>query len=321
MQDRTGPPRVPIKLNPEPVERVWGGTAVSKAFGWAAPKGMTIGEWWTLSFRHDHPSRMADGRFAGIPLPQLTAAHPELLGKGVRPELLIKFLDSADRLSVQVHPDDAVAEEMGLESGKTECWYYLQSSRGATIYHGIKDGVEVDAFIRKASENPSPDAMVSMINPVEVKEGAFSFISAGTVHAVGEGVFLMEVQQNSDTTFRIYDWGRPRELHLEEARKAILGARSEPFRTGTGQNDDLLVSCNKFIMKKLDFSSSTGVPCPGNLYASLICIRGSGTISCEGYTSTFREGDSYFLPARCETLEVSSLGKTVCIFSQQFCKS
>lgn len=323
MTSESGLAPVPMKLAPHPVERVWGGCAVEKAYGWKAPEGKTIGEWWTLSFRHDFPSEIADGRFAGIPLPQLTAAHPELLGQGVEPELLIKFLDSADRLSVQVHPDDALAKEMGLDSGKTECWYYLESEPGATIYHGIRKGIEIDAFIDEAAKNPPPEKMLSLIDAKEVKAGELSLIRAGTVHAMGAGVFLMEVQQNSDTTFRIYDWGRPRPLHIEEARKALKNAKPDAMDSCEVTSDAPTLTCDKFVMNRIEVSGTSDkpeankVPDPGDAYACLSIIHGSGKLVCDGYESGFEGGDTFFLPAKCPSLSIEGKSETVCIFSQQ----
>lgn len=250
MKTKQAVPRSPIKLAPVPVDRVWGGKAVEKQFGWKPPPDRTIGEWWILSFRHDHPSVIADGFFVGIPLPQLLYAHPELLGLDAEPALLIKILDSADRLSVQVHPDDRLAKEMGLDSGKTECWYYLESAPGAKIYCGLADGVDLDTFLDHAAKSPEPDDMEALLKAVPVKEGALSFIPAGTVHALGKGVLMLEVQQNSDTTFRIYDWGRPREVHIDQARRAMKAAQESSDIADDGSDAERLVHCAKFDLRR-----------------------------------------------------------------------
>lgn len=305
----------PMKLKPEPVERVWGGEAVKRKFGWTPPEGKTIGEWWTLSFRHDHPSVVADGAFEGIPLPQLIYAHPELLGEGVEPALLIKILDSAQRLSVQVHPDDRLAREMGLDSGKTECWYYLESEPGALIYCGLKGGVDVASFFEKAKQNPGPEEMAALMNGVDVKEGELSFISAGTLHAIGEGVLLMEVQQNSDTTFRIYDWGRPREVHLEEAMHTMLETEPEDSEVHPSAESGPLVKCGKFIMSRIPCQGKETLPPTGNVYGALTCLDGQGRLSCEGYESDYRTGDTWFLPAGSPALVIE--GEALMIHSTQ----
>ncbi|MHC4943110.1 MAG: type I phosphomannose isomerase catalytic subunit [Planctomycetota bacterium] len=309
--------RRPIKLAPEPVERIWGGQAVKKKFGWTPPEGKTIGEWWILSFRHDHPSFIADGEFKDIPLPQLVEAYPELLGMGVDPALLIKILDSADRLSVQVHPDDRLAREMGLDSGKTECWYYLESEPGAAIYCGLKEGVDLDTFFTRATQNPDPEAMETMMNIVPVKEHSLSFIPAGTLHAIGKGVLLMEVQQNSDTTFRIYDWGRPREVHLEQARQAMEKTLLDNCDEEEILEEGVLVSCEKFIMRKTGGSKSGRFPSSGAAYSSLTCLEGEGAIKCEDYESPFHPGDTWFVPAGCPDIVYENRNEGLWIFSQQ----
>jgi len=317
MNDEMMIQRIPIKLKPEPVERVWGGVAARRAFGWAPPEGKTIGEWWVLSFRHDHPSWISEGEFEGHPLPQLIHAQPELLGENVEPALLIKILDSAQSLSVQVHPDDKLAKEMGLDSGKTECWCYLDSEPGAFIYCGIKDGVSSKEFFDIAENSPTPSAMDHAMEKVHVKEGALSFISAGTVHAIGQGVFLMEVQQNSDTTFRIYDWGRPREVHIKEARMAVDNSNPEPFRINDGQEAGVLVECDKFVVDRFRFEKDGTIPSTGETYSSITCLAGKGEIKCESYHSPFNKGDTWFIPAECPALLVNGSDESVWIVSSQ----
>jgi mannose-6-phosphate isomerase len=258
---------------------------------------------------------VADGAFEGIPLPQLVYAHPELLGEGVEPALLIKILDSAQRLSVQVHPDDRLAREMGLDSGKTECWYYLESEPGALIYCGLKEGVETAPFFEKARQNPGPEEMAALMNAVEVKEGELSFISAGTLHAIGKGVLLMEVQQNSDTTFRIYDWGRPREVHLDDALRAMVETQPEEAEVHPSAERGTLVKCGKFIMSRIPCRGREAFPPTGPVYGALTCLDGQGAIRCEGYTSGYRGGDTYFLPAGCPALELE--GDSIWIHSTQ----
>lgn len=303
-----GTGRRPYKLAPAPVERVWGGAAAAAVFGWRAPEGRRIGEWWVLSFRRDAPSVVAEAPFEGIPLPQLTAAHPELLGPEGRPDLLVKIIDSEARLSVQAHPDDALAREMGLDSGKTECWVFLSSRPGARIYFGLREGTDPELFFRRARENAPPAVMEAMLNSVPVEEGACAFIRAGTLHAIGEGVLLLEVQQNSDTTFRIYDWGRPREVHLEAAERAVkrcgvLTAEIEPPRPA-----GVLVACDKFVLERLRFAGEEPLSPREETWSGLTCIGGSGTIGRPDYESSFAAGDTYFLPAGCPALRVRPRG-------------
>ncbi|MBU0755148.1 MAG: hypothetical protein KJ645_08400 [Planctomycetes bacterium] len=308
--------RTPIKLKPAAVDRVWGGGASEKRFGWPAPAGRTIGEWWVLSFRHDHPSIIEDGIFHRIPLPQLIYAHPELLGKDVEPALLIKILDSADRLSVQVHPDDGLARELGLDSGKTECWLYLESAPKARVYIGPAKGMTPKAFFKAASGNPRPKEMEAMLRAVPVREGDLSFIPAGTIHAIGKGVLLLEVQQNSDTTFRIYDWGRPREVHLKQAQRAVEAA-AQRAETSTAPDENILVSCGKFVLRRIKGSKMCAFPETGPVYAAITCLNGSGLVRSHDYEKGFKPGDTWFLPAHCQEVAFESEKEALWIHSQQ----
>ena len=297
--------RFPMKVAPEPVDRLWGGREAERIFGWAAPEGRTVGEWWILSFREDHSSKIADGPLAGLPLSKLRRDHPSLLGGDEAPSLLIKILDSAQALSVQVHPDDALAHDLKLDSGKTESWYYLESRPGAFIYHGLAEGVSPEAFFEAIRENPSPDRVDALLRRVPVRDGALSFIPAGTIHAVGAGVLLMEVQQNSDTTFRIYDWGRPREVHVNQAERAVLEARPEPAEVRPEVEEGLLVSCARFHFSRHRPASGDRLPGAGERYAALTCLDGSGRIEATGYAADFVKGDTWFLPARSPELTVT----------------
>lgn len=309
--------RVPFKLEPAPVERVWGGSKVSDLFGWSAPVGTTVGEWWLLSFRSDCPSRAAEGPLAGKTMPQIAASHPSLLGEDVEPALLVKIIDSAAKLSVQVHPDDALAREMGLDSGKTECWYYLDSTPGAQIYAGLRDRIDTASFFRLAASNPAPEVMTETLDSVPVRQGEITFIPAGLIHAIGENVVLLEVQQDSDTTFRIYDWGRPRQTHLPEAERAV--ARQEPPRTAVPGEDSegTLVDCPYFSMRRLTLGATGTLPAPGPVYSLATFLAGSGVLFSEGGESRFEAGDSYFLPASSEAVDLKTEGGATVVLSQQ----
>lgn len=314
MKPGSGVPRVPVKLVPEPVERVWGGTGVRRLFGWEPPSGGRIGEWWILSYRRDHPSLIDDGEFRGIPLLQLVQAHPELLGSDGRASLLLKFVDSADRLSVQVHPDDALAAQMGLDSGKTECWYFLESRPGAVIYCGLKQGIDPETFFETVAKEPAPGAVEALLEAVPVRKGRTAFIRAGTVHAIGAGVVLLEVQQNSDTTFRIYDWGRPREVHLEQARRAVMN-------TGGGANrgdapPGTIAASHLFLLREVRVPGGGPLLPPERTWSAVTCLEGRGRLSCETHTSMFVAGDTYFLPAGCPPIAFEGDDRACWVFSQ-----
>lgn len=192
----------PFRLEPTFAERIWGKHDLRP---WYSELGTTekVGEAWLTG-----PSCViATGELKGRTLKDVAADFP----------LLVKILFPADKLSVQVHPDDEQAQALGMPRGKTECWYVLEAEPGATVACGLKPGVKVED-VRVAIEQGRLEELMQM---VPVKVGEMVFVDAGTVHAIGPGVTLLEVQQTSDTTYRLYDYGRPRELHLEQGLKVV----------------------------------------------------------------------------------------------------
>ena len=200
----------PFRLRPFFSERVWGKRSLAP---WFAETGTTelVGEAWLTG-----PQCIAEtGEDAGKPLEAIAAAQgAALLGEGGEREfpLLVKMLFPNEKLSVQVHPDDAKAQAMGQPRGKTECWYVLDAEPGAAVMLGLQDGIDAAAVERGISEG----TLEAMLRSVPVTAGDMIFVDAGTVHAIGPGVVLLETQQTSDTTFRLFDYGRPRELHVRQ---------------------------------------------------------------------------------------------------------
>src|SRR5580692_2244508 len=196
----------PFSLKPWFSERVWGKSDLKP---WFEETGTTelVGEAWLTG-----PQCLVEtGPFQGQTLASVGAKM------GGEFPLLVKILFPADKLSVQVHPDDVQAKAMGETRGKTECWYVLEATRGAAVALGVKDGV--DASVLRAAIVDG--TMESLLRQVPVSVGDMLFVDAGTVHAIGPGVVLLETQQTSDVTYRLYDYGRPRELHLEKGLKVI----------------------------------------------------------------------------------------------------
>ena len=185
----------PFRLEPEFNERIWGKTSLAPWYG-GTGTSKAVGEAWLTA---------SECRVAGT-----EKRLAEVLG-GEFP-LLVKMLFPNDKLSVQVHPNDAEARAMGQHRGKTECWYVLEAEPGAAVALGLKPGVTVGA-LREAAVDGTMEALVEMVS---VSAGDMVFVDAGTVHAIGPGVVLLEVQQTCDITYRLYDYGRPRELHLEQ---------------------------------------------------------------------------------------------------------
>lgn len=218
----------PLRLIPRPVERVWGGRRLAEAFGRPYPVDRPIGEAWEIY--GELP--VAEGEFRGLALDELVARlGPDLLGRGVSPEggfpLLTKWLDCNDWLSIQVHPDDALARELTGQPdarGKTECWFIWEGE--GELLHGLAPGVDPEEWARLEGR-----AMVEGLDRVRPRPGDLLYTAAGTVHALGPGLLLYEIQQSCDLTYRLYDWdrvgldGQPRDTHREEAVRCVLEVR------------------------------------------------------------------------------------------------
>jgi mannose-6-phosphate isomerase len=205
----------PFKLKPKFAERVWGKTSLAP---WYAETGTTekVGEAWLTG----PDCVIVGGAHNGRTLADLSTQCVGTLGDGEFP-ILVKMLFPAEKLSVQVHPNDEEAKALGLKRGKTECWYVLEATEGASVACGLKHGIELD-HVRNAIADGTLEDLLEMV-PVSV--GDMIFVDAGTVHAIGPGVVLLEVQQMCDVTYRLFDYGRPRELHLE-AGLAVVKTRT-----------------------------------------------------------------------------------------------
>jgi len=260
-----------LTFSPRLEERVWGGRKLAR-FGKLLPPKGDIGESWEISDVEGKPSTISRGIYAGFSLRELLERHPDtLLGgperaaKGTFP-LLFKLLDAQENLSVQVHPADADLGPRSAHGGKTEAWVILESEAGKVL-HGLPPRLQRGDFYarmeRLGGKSLPPEEEELFFRWVEVDPGDVVFVPAGTIHAIGKGVLLLEVQQTSDITYRIYDWGRPRELHIREAQR--LG---EPAPVGCpllsvqrappGRGFVPLLDCDKFRMEIL--SLGAGAP-------------------------------------------------------------
>ncbi|MDR2832545.1 MAG: mannose-6-phosphate isomerase, class I [Streptococcaceae bacterium] len=208
----------PLFLNSVLQNKIWGGTRLNSVFGYDLPSDK-VGEYWAISAHPNGVSTVANGEFAGRKLDELWANNRELFGnvKGDVFPLLTKILDAEDWLSVQVHPDDAYGLKHEGELGKTECWYIIDAEPGAQIIYGhhAKTREELTQMINDARWD-------DLLTKVTVKKGDFFYVPAGTIHAIGKGIMILETQQSSDTTYRIYDFDRKddegnlRELHIKQ---------------------------------------------------------------------------------------------------------
>src|SRR5437588_2586363 len=292
----------PFQLLPEFVERVWGTRDLS--FLYKQSVGTTpIGEVWLTGDQ----CRIASGLHKGRTLADLSRQFGSALTGtskcADRFPLLMKVLFPREKLSVQVHPDDTTAQAAGEPCGKTECWYILHAESGAQIGLGFQPGTEVDEIERAIHEH----RMEHLLNWLDVKAGEMYYVDAGTVHAIGPGSVIVETQQNSDTTYRLYDYGRPRELHAEQGLAAVklktnAGKVQRPADHPEPKDGNLnLVSSPCFVVNKRHLDRAWEFRRPRHLKKSVWCVvalRGYGTIECEGAAPvTFSSGDAVVVPA------------------------
>ncbi len=290
----------PLLLKPEFRERIWGTRDLSPLYS-EVPGTVPIGEVWLTG----DDCTVVNGPLAGATLGDLCRRFGrDLVGdtalEANRFPLLIKFLFPREKLSVQVHPDDEAARRMGQPCGKTECWYVLKADPGAQIALGLKSGATREQFAQAIREVRAEQ----LLNWVDILPGEMIYVDAGTVHAIGPGSILVETQQNSDTTFRLYDYGRPRELHVEQGLRAVKerthAGKVEPVADETGNPAGLIVSpCFMVTRTRLDNTSQCG---SGNhrefrRATILVGLEGCGVVRYAREAVMLGRGDAIVIPA------------------------
>jgi len=285
----------PIVFEPLFMRRVWGGRRLESLYGKKLPSGIRIGESWELVDRADAQSVVHDGPLQGLTLNELwMTRRSEIFGEGLpdtpRFPLLFKILDCQDRLSVQVHPPADVAGRYGGEP-KTEMWYFMNTLLDSDLYAGLKRGVTRPQFEDALQEGHVAD----LIHHIPSRAGDAFFIPSGRIHAIGAGNVIFEVQQNSDTTYRVFDWnrlgldGKPRALHITESLESINFDDPEP---GVAQPDgETIVSCEHFRVERweIDGERSCGAK---DRFAVFMVL--SGDVSCG--ERSFSSGTLIFVP-------------------------
>ncbi|MBE6795118.1 MAG: class I mannose-6-phosphate isomerase [Ruminococcaceae bacterium] len=297
----------PIKLKPVFKEIVWGGNRLKNDYGFESNLN-NIAEAWMLCARDDGDNIVENGVFSGKSFKEVVAENKSLLGrkgeKYAEFPLLIKFIDAKSDLSVQVHPDDEYARIHENSYGKTEAWYILDCDEGAQLIYGFKNELSRDEFRKSIEDN----TFLENVNKVNVKKGDIFFIKAGTLHAIGGGILLAEVQQNCNTTYRVYDYGRlvngvPRELHIEKAIDVTDTVpptdSNEPVcvKSGDGFEFKNLCSCEFFNMDTITVEGNYKISGTDDTFISLLVLNGNGSVSFNGTTVDAKSGDSIFIPA------------------------
>jgi len=287
----------PFKFNPILVERIWGGNALAR-YGKTIPAGKRIGETWEISDRLEAQSVVANGPVTGQTLHQLIQQHGALLlGTNCRSDrfpLLIKLLDARERLSLQVHPPAKLAALLGGEP-KTEMWYVLDATPDAKLIAGLRRGVTRQQF-EDAIKQGGP-AFQKCFHQFPVHAGESLFVPSGRLHAIGAGLVIAEIQQNSDTTYRVYDWdrvdnaGKPRTLHIRESLASIDFNDFEPAPT------PLPIKCEHFAVEQLDIAGKATGRCDGTSFQILGGVTGEIAIKTSSFTEQLHPGEFVLLPA------------------------
>lgn len=314
----------PILLRPSGKDYLWGGNRLNADFGKAIPLS-PLAETWECSTHPDGPSYAVGGEFDGQTLAEILRAHPEYLGTRHAGEtglsILVKFIDARENLSVQVHPDDAYAKahENG-QLGKTEMWYVLDAAEGSRLVYGLSRDVDENTLRRAIGHG----SLGKYLQKVPIRKDDVFFIPAGTIHAIGAGALVAEIQENSNLTYRLYDYdrvgkdGKKRELHIGKALAvANLRSSAEPrqplrvLRYRPGAASELLCRCKYFeVYRMIVNTQSQSVLCQADALAFrvLLCLEGAGKIAWETGTLPIGKGDCVFLPAGSPVLSLT--GKT-----------
>lgn len=308
----------PLKFKKTLVKKVWGGRKFNSILDMELPDESLYGESWEVSSHKGGLSYIENGEYAGCSLVDIINKNKEeMLGeeivkrfKGEFP-LLIKYLDINDRLSVQVHPSDDYALRVEGEFGKSECWYVMEASEDATLILGVKDEVTKDIFKKKVESKDFSD----LFNTIKVKKGDFINLLPGVVHATLEGsILICEVQQNSDTTYRIYDFdrlvdGKLRELHLDKALDVIDFEGKVQISTSENRQKISLVGAKKEELVRGEYFNVDKYLIDGifedetnSNFKILSILDGVGEIICNNISYSIKKGDTYFIPAGLKTI-------------------
>lgn len=301
----------PLKFKPLLKERIWGGNKLGSKLGKSLPGNGKYGESWEISAVQGEVSIVQNGFLAGNNLQEIIEVYMgDLVGEavydrfGIEFPLLIKFIDAAEPLSVQVHPDDKLAAERHHSFGKTEMWYVLHADRGAELISGFREPVNSEVFTRHLKNKSLP----SILNAEKVDPGDVFYIPAGRVHAIGAGILVAEIQQTSDITYRIYDWdrtdptGKSRALHTDLALDCIdysvVEGTAKTFYERMSNQTVPLISNSYFSTRVLSFDN----PIEKDYYSLdsfviYICLRGEFTLQYQGGTERVETGETLLLPA------------------------
>lgn len=295
----------PVFLKPIFQERIWGGGKLQELFNYDIPS-QTTGEAWVISAHENGPSIVMNGELQGKSLSEVWWNYPQLFGSGITDSefpLLVKILDANDQLSVQVHPNDQYAKELVHKpSGKTECWYILDCEEDAEIIigHQAQSREEFQRLMVKGEWG-------KLFQSLKVKKGDFVYVPSGTLHSIGKGIVILETQQSSDITFRLYDYdridqeGKKRELHLEQAMAVMTCPHKQVTQDNlkeqlTDLESTRLIEGEYFTVYHWKLGGKVEVPLTTS-FLLVSVINGTGQIVTEESVSTVKKGDNFIVPA------------------------
>ena len=305
----------PLIFKPILKDRIWGGTKLETYLGKEGLPTRTTGESWELSAVPGDISFVRDGVYKGRGLTGLLEEFPEeILGARVYSQfgnqfpLLFKFLDAREDLSIQVHPNDELAKKRHNSFGKTEMWYVMQADDDARIIVGFKNKSGPEEYLGHLKDKN----LTEILNEVKVKKGDVFFLETGTIHAIGAGIVIAEIQQTSDITYRIYDWdrvdaeGKSRELHVEQALDAMnyntTDAQKQYAKVLNTGNE--MVKCPYFTTNYFPLAGNAGIKKDGNSFTVYICTEGSYELKTIGKSYAFKKGDTVLVPAFIKDFEL-----------------
>lgn len=304
------------KLEPAFKDYLWGGVKLREVYGKKCPFEK-VAESWELSTHPAGQSAICGGEFHGMELGEYFRRNPQVLGADCQAfqnfPVLIKFIDAKQALSIQVHPSDEYALENEGEFGKTEMWYVMDCEPGAFLYFGVNRELTQEEFRRRIGDN----TVEEVLNRVDVHPGDVFFIESGTIHAIGAGILICEIQQNSNCTYRVYDYGRlgadgkPRELHVEKALavsklspSGAAGEREAPELLEGGERQRL-AACKYFTTDKYTVDGEISLHIGPESFKSVIVMEGGGKLAGPENQVEFQAGDSLFIPAGAGEVKVS----------------
>lgn len=307
-----------LKLKPACKDYIWGGQRLKKEYG-KEYEGDVLAETWELSCHPDGPSVVVNGEWAGRTFRDYVGENREVLGTNCERfddfPILVKLIDAKDNLSIQVHPDNDYAKRVEGQYGKTEMWYVADAAEGAFLYYGFEKEITGEEFCRRIHDGTLTD----VLHAAPVKKGDVFFIEAGTIHAIGKDILIAEIQQNSNVTYRVFDYdrtgadGKRRELHID---KAVEVTRRSPARIDNSMYPHM-ADCDYFTVDKIYMDGKYMSRLTGNVskesFLHFLVLDGEGVVKNSFSAVEYKKGDSLFLPAgsgeyelngRCDILAV-----------------